>query len=273
MDIMNNAQNEWLRDILVQLSQSYYTLYPNMLSLSVNVDVTDSLSRTHFELRPDLKDELIEQGIERDDESNGRMVLPKSVDGEIHILLNSQQMTKYTDDGSMTWMGTFAHELTHAIDYYQMAIKEELHTYDPLLRTDQYLMFQLWTEYHARRLGYGFLRNQLNVDADANSKNERITHILSYEWPNQFEIYLQQYNETNDGIRQMYYTMQLLGRFSVWCDLFPNVFTDSMQLHTFNDNLWMKKLLDFFELHDSLADVHGKFEGMRLILKENWEML
>lgn len=35
---------------------------------------------------------------------------------------------KYTEDGSMTWVGILAHELTHAIDYNQFAKREGLNS-------------------------------------------------------------------------------------------------------------------------------------------------
>ena len=52
----------------------------------------------------------------------------------------------------MTWVGTLAHEYTHALDFYKMAKLEALDSYAPLEDPDRYFLFQQWTEYHARRV-------------------------------------------------------------------------------------------------------------------------
>lgn len=265
------GNNNSFDKIIRQLYQSYYTQYPDMPEIKVSAVFTDSLSRSHFEIRPDMEEELTKQGILGDDTSNGRMVLPRRVGDTIFILLNSNKVIEYSKDGSMTWIGTFAHELTHAIDYYQMSIMENMDIYDALLRTEHYLMFQLWSEFHARKTGYSFLRNFLSKDIG--NEDEQVNHILNYEWPHQLERHFRLYHATNDGNKQMDDTMQLLGRFSVWCDLFPEVFNETMLNDMFRDNIWMKHLLDFLRQCPSLDKAYSRFDEMRRILKENWESI
>ena len=95
----------------------------------------------------------------------------------------------------MTWLGTIAHELTHAIDYYQMARKEKLDCYGPLLKTASYLMFQLWSEYHAKRLGYGFMRRLLNMDINL-AEDEANKYARAKEWDRQVKDHWDEYHGT-----------------------------------------------------------------------------
>lgn len=170
-------------------------------------------------------------------------------------------------------LGTFAHELTHAIDFYQMALKENLDYYDPLLATDKYLMFHLWSEYHARKLGYSFLRKQLNVDADVNNEKKMIDYIKNIEWPNHLKRHYHEYHKTNNGNIQMNDTMQLLGRYAVWSDLFPEEINEPALKEIFINSPWMYNIYTFLRQHNSLDSVYPNFEAMRLILKENWKWL
>ena len=64
--------------------------------------------------------------------------------------------------------------MTHAIDYYQMARREALTYYDPLEESASYHMFQLWSEYHARKLGYRLLREFHEGVGNLSDKQQQI---------------------------------------------------------------------------------------------------
>lgn len=50
--------------------------------------------------------------------------------------------------------GTVLHELTHAHDYYDYADYLQISDYNTLFNSQYYNAFFLWTEFHARRIGY-----------------------------------------------------------------------------------------------------------------------
>ena len=126
------ADNQ-LQVLINTLFYMYHSTFPEAMQIPVSVSFTDNLNRTHAELRPDRADLILKEGIQSD--YNGRMVVPESLDDPIHILLNTRKVEEYTNDGSMTWIGTIGHEYTHAIDFYQMARLEELDSYSPLEET------------------------------------------------------------------------------------------------------------------------------------------
>ena len=258
-----------LEQIIEGLLGLYYAVYPEMERIVTNIILTDDLDRSHRELRPDLSSQIDEHARESVD-YNGRMVLPVSLDENITVLLNTKKILEYTNDRSMTWVGTFAHEHTHAIDYYSMARLEALDSYDPLQQISRYHMFQLWSEYHARKLGYGFLRKFLATDDGTISKEERLEHIQNYEWPFHREKHFRDYHADTNGDQQMYITMQLLGRYAVWCDLFPTEFNENIFAETYGNTPWMHHLFSFLRQHETLDAICGNFEEMKLILSENW---
>ena len=257
-----------LADKTQHLLKLYYSYYPNMKKIPVKMIITDNMENAYCNLRADRM-EKVERSHVLDD-YNGLMVVPNSVDDEISILINSNSIVKYTNDSSMTWVGTIAHELTHAIDFYQMARREKLKSYYPLENTGAYFVFQSWSEYHARRLGYRFLRNYLGVDESPLSQEEHISYILRTEWPFHINQHYKVYHATNDGDRQIYSTMQWLGRYSVWCDLFPNSFNENLLAMAFNNSPWMGRLFSFLRHHETFEEIDNHFIDMRVVLQENW---
>ena len=267
---MNNNDVE---KILESLVANYYELYPDMSKIAVKILISDCLSKTYMELRPDLEELPMKDGIYPIDNYNGLMLVPNKIGDTSNIILNKRNITISTKDKSLTWVGTLAHELTHAIDFYQMAALEQLDSYDSLLKTDDYLMFQLWSEYHARKIGYSFLRKQLGADTDSRTEMDRIQYIMNTEWPTHFNQYIADYHATSDGNQQMNDTMQLLGRYSVWCELFPHYFNHTSLQITFKHTPWMSVLFDFLTAYNSLHEAYPHFEDMKGIVRTNWSCL
>ena len=256
-----------LFDCIIEL---YYDLNPMMKRIPVNVILTDDLNRTHCELRPEYKDKLVGTSAALNNDYNGRMVVPHSIDETISILINTEKMKQYTNDGSLTWVGTVSHELTHAIDYYQMARREALPCYEPLEEMSLYRMFQLWSEYHARKLGYRFLREFHCKLGNLGDKQQQLKYIVETEWPFHKNDHYRAYHSNIDGNQQMYITMQLLGRYSVWCDLFPDYFNEQAFSSDFIQTPWMGHLFSFLRRHESFDEIYTNFEGLRCVLAENW---
>ena len=247
----------------------YYDVFPTMQRIPVNIITTEDLNQTHSELRPENKARFVGANAELKNEDNGRMVVPYSINGTISILLNTKKLLEYTGAASNTWIGTIAHELTHAIDYYQMARKEGLTHYDPLEEISLYHMFQLWSEYHARKLGYRFLREYINKSEDSVNEQQLIEDIVKIEWPYHKNYYSECFSYIDEN-QQMYNTMQLLGRYSVWCDLFPIIFNGETLSSDFNNSPWMTHLFLFLREHENLDLIYNNFEGLRKTLSEKW---
>ena len=238
----------------------YYKVFPETPVLSVGVIITSDLNMTYAKLRPDKKDQILHSQVQND--FNGRMVVPDSTMDTIHILLNSVMVKQYTEDGSMTWVGTVGHEFTHAVDFYTMAQKDELTSYTPLEEPGQYLMFQQWTEYHARKCGYRFLREFFNSIGLNLKRDEQISHILQTEAPMQTNRFHDQYQASTSNNR-LYLTMQYLGRYSVWMDLFPTTFTKELLMELNRGTYWLWDILEFLRDHETLDQIYGHFEDKK----------
>lgn len=244
----------------------YFSIYPDMEQIATNITFTDDLNETNAILRPDKAEWLLAENPQND--YNGRMVLPNSLEEPIHILVNLKKVDQYTKDGSMTWIGTIGHELTHAIDYYQMARLEELSSYLSL-EDSSHLMFRMWSEYHAKKCGYRFLRKYFELSGSMPADDDIIMHILRTELPQQTDLFNKAYN-ASFPYERLYLTMQYLGRFSVWIDLYPTHFSESKVLDACPGQFWMLDLLAFLRKHETLKNVYGKFDELQNVLKENW---
>lgn len=255
------------QSLVTNILTLYSLTFPEAEKIPVSVSFTDDLNRTHAEIRPDRKEELLASN--RQSDFNGRMVVPLSIDDNIHILLNWKKFLEYTLDRSMTWVGTLAHEYTHAIDFYQMARMEGLDSYVPLEETDHYLLFHQWTEYHARRCGYIILRRYFESIKEMPDRDDQLRHIIDTEAPRHAEWFYRDYHR-GSGSDRLYLTMQYLGRYSVWMDLFPDVFTENKLLEYCPGTYWMVNLLSFLRKHDSLENIYNHFEEFQDVLSENW---
>lgn len=255
------------------LVDAFYREYPEIERVPVEIILSDDLDETSYRLRPDIRKRLMAQGKQGNGQGNGRMVPPHNLDEKLHVLLNTEMIQKHTKDGTMSWVGTIAHELTHAADFYQMARLEGLSNYDPLQEKSLYELFQYWTEYHARKVGYGFLRKFLGVDTNPDDREAAIEHIASFEWPHHMDDHYSTYHECSDRYEQIIITMHLLGRYSVWCDLFPEVFNEKSLAFDFSHAPWMHHLFSFMRQHETLNAIYEDFSQMRKVLRENWETI
>ena len=255
-----------VQKLIDTLFQFYSTVFPDAPQIPVIVSFTNDLNATHAQLRPDHKEELLRSP--SGNEYNGRMVLPISIDEPIHLLLNVQKAAEHEKAGMHTFYGTIAHEFTHAIDYYQMARLESLGTYTPLEITGKYTFFQLWSEYHARKRGYYFLRKCFDLKGEMSDEEEQIEHIITKEAPYQARLFKDSFPKETPNQR-LYNTMQNIGRYSVWMDLFPDVFGRSHFIKVYGNN-WMWDILLFLRDHETLESIYGHFDEFKEVLSENW---
>lgn len=251
--------------IIQDVIDMYYRYYPDAQKIPVNVILTDNLNLSHGEIRPDIKEYLF--SVRPQNDFNGRMVLPVTLDKPMYILINKSKMKEYAASG--TWIGTIAHELTHAIDFYCMARLENLDNYNELEKSCKYNVFRLWSEYNARKKGYKFLRYIMSENLG--TPEEQIKDILQRELPGQKQIFLSLYNDNySNEYDQIYHVMNYLGRYSVWCDLFPDIFSEEFLATDMNDFSWPKPLLSFLRSHESLENMYENFGQLDDLLWKYW---
>lgn len=155
---------------------------------------------------------------------NGSVVLPAHI-GDIPYILISLD-TIENPKSNCQFISTIIHELTHIHDFYDFysCNKEKYNNIREIDKCIDFRSFQLWTEYSARRNGYYFYRNIMNMNNN-NSRKEQIEHILDTECPFHMNYLEKQLiKSSNDSYNFAYNIIQFIGRFSVWNDLFSNYF-------------------------------------------------
>ena len=84
-------------------------------------------------------------------DSNGTVIFAPSRDKTTLVVLSKKVLPQKDLDEVH---GTVLHELTHAHDYYDYADYLQISDYNTLFNSQYYNAFFLWTEFHARRIGY-----------------------------------------------------------------------------------------------------------------------
>lgn len=166
----------------------------------------------------------------------------------------------------LSWIGTIAHEITHVRDYKEYAQMLSAASYDEVL-TAEHRMFQLWTEFNAKRHGYYFLRKYYFDDM---TDPAQIPDIINTELPGQISFMSNEYSSTSDGWHQIYTVSQFLGRLAVWEDLFPTYFTADYIARLLTPNPWMLDLYEYLNKHRELKTAINSFSELHEIALQNF---
>lgn len=173
------------------------------------------------------------------------------------------------------WLGTLTHELTHLLDFIQYAKLNNLDSYDVIQRDMKHRPFMLWTECNARAKGYFFIRKYVFGDK-VNDKydTDQTDYILQTELPYQINVFANGYREAADNTwQQMYAATQFIGRYSIWEELFPNVFTKGLRRQVLGINQWVMDLYLLFLSNRELETANENGEEMLDIMRSNWKGL
>ena len=119
--------------------------------------------------------------------------------------------------------------------------------------------------------GYMLLRRYFEVMGQLPSMNEQLQHIIDLEAPRHTEWFYRDY-QRGSGSDRLYLTMQYLGRYSVWMDLFPGIFTENKMLEFCPGTYWMVDLLLFLRGDETLDSVYNHFSEFQDVLSENWTL-
>lgn len=182
-------------------------------------------------------------------------------------MLNSEYVLETVTKNNVDWIGTLIHEAAHVNDFkgYFKIIRPK--SYDELYEYEPHRIFLYWTEFHARAIGYYFLRKYTL----RNFKDVcHIEHILNAELPYQINYLVQEVGITPDADRQMYVIVHFLGRISVWQYLYPETFNSSFICELINNNPWMKDLYDMFVNYKSLEEIYPHFDEVEEIIMNHY---
>lgn len=254
---MDNSLQELISKIVADYFH-YYICNP----ISLSITFSDNIWETYLSIRPDHRSKLPEQR----PAFNGTIVPPLKLDGEFTVIVNKQYFFAEIANNRLSWIGTIAHEITHIRDYIEYAQIVSAASYDEVL-TPEHRMFQLWTEFNAKRHGYRFLRK---YNFDDMTDPAQIPDIINIELPGQISYMNSEYSSTIDGWHQIYTVSQFLGRLAVWEDLFPTYFTADYIVHLLAPNPWMLDLYEYLNKHRELKTAINSFPELHKIALQNF---
>lgn len=198
---------------------------------------------------------------------NGSVAFPKNVDGKYNIILSKQYIMECLDNENVNFIGTICHELTHVYDHIEYMKLLGITDFEVAPRRPNYDMFNHWTEFNARKIGYMYLRNYVIDDPYS---QEIINHVIQTELPLQINNFFGSYSSTTDGKQQVYSTMQFLGRLKAWKEIYPQIFNQSFLHELLKTNTWMIDLFSFLDENDVLEKAFNNFNQMKDILRTNF---
>lgn len=137
-----------MNEFLTGIVGDYFSEYgyePLKLAISLADDIWDE----YLKVRPDHKQML--DGQRPLPSFHGTIATPVELDGTFTIIIDNQYSKTTLKENPGAWIGTIIHELTHTIDYRDYARLVQATSYDEILDTSRHRMFQLWTEFNARR--------------------------------------------------------------------------------------------------------------------------
>lgn len=255
--------NNQLSELIANIVADYFATF-NYEPFSISLIFAEDIWKSYFDLRPDHRTRLPEQL----PSFNGTLVCPTTLDGTFTVIVDKQYFIDDIKANRASWAGTVAHETTHGKDYREYACLVGASTYDEILDTNLHRMFQLWTEFNAKRHGYYYLRKCTFSNLyDA----AQIPYIMETELPGQIAEMSQQYSSTIDGWEQIYTVSQFLGRLAVWEDLFPEPFNPGFIKTLLSTNEWMFAMYDYLNTHRELSIAIESFDELRNIVRSNFQ--
>lgn len=165
------------------------------------------------------------------------------------------------------------HELTHIVDYQNYARLNNYTSYADLFKDPKSVLFQNWSEYHAERRGYAaWLKHRYGIKLEMDG-DERKYELLRKETASNIAYYGEHYTNTAEygSERQIYFTMHLLARMSLWMQLMPIQVSQIMSTDPFNYKgiEWIKKLMYLFAKYKEIDKMNDHFMDIARIIAEN----
>lgn len=231
----------------------------------VNFCISDNLEQEYRKIRPDHEEKFSEQ-MESISNHNALTITPSKVNEKFYILIDAKYFMKSLEKDN-NWAGTVAHELTHVYDFIRYADLINCHDYDDILDINQHWMFNIWTEFHAKVIGYYYVRKYSFEDVYDESQ---IDYIVQEELPMHSKYMFDTYHATDNAFNQMYVVTHFLGRLFVWEKLFPNYFTENMIRQLLGNNGWMLDTYIFLKNHIKLDEAYRDFAELKNILRQNF---
>lgn len=254
---MGNKFNELIQQIVAD-----YFHFCNCGPINLSIIFSDDIWETYLEIRPDHRSKLPAQR----PSFNGTIAPPLKLDGTFTVIVDNQYFLRNVENSQLSWIGTITHEITHVRDYKEYAQIVSATNYDEVLTAD-HRMFQLWTEFNAKRHGYYFLRK---YSFDDITDPAQLPDIINTELPGQISYMSNEYSSTTDGWHQLYTVSQFLGRLAVWEDLFPTYFTADFITSLLAPNPWMYDLYEYLNKHRELKEAINSFDELHEIALQNF---
>ncbi|MCI6242357.1 MAG: hypothetical protein MR646_03510 [Agathobacter sp.] len=251
--------------------EEYYK-YFSLNVIDVDIMFSSRISDAVMKIRPDYLDGEIRTRPEEIDKYRGMIIPPREREGKFTIVISYYYLLDSCQRDDFQWVGTLVHEMTHVQDYVEYADMHDMKSYDKIQRRIEHRPFALWTEFNAKAKGYFFMSKYQYSESYTDIYDKTHTDfILQKELPFQIKAFNKSCSAAEGNMdEQLYSTMQFLGRYSVWENLFPNIFDKNMREKVMEGNKQMYNLYLFLIEHQKLEDADKEWDKMMEAIGGNY---
>ena len=264
--------NRVMMKTINRIMNSYFRFF-KIKDLNLQVILTNDMYET--QKKYGFSDEKIRSLDEKTARKNWKhvaacMKYPKSMDEPFTLLFKRSYLEKAPIYEKYRLV---FHELTHIIDYKNYARLNNYKSYADLFSDPKSVLFQNWSEYHAERRGYAaWLKHKYGIKLQMDGDKRKFA-LLRQETASNIAYYGEHYTNTAEygSERQIYFTMHLLARMSLWMQLMPIQVSEIMSKDPFNYKgiEWIKKLMYLFAKYKEIEKMNDHFMDIAAIIAEN----
>ena len=258
----------------IQRIMNSYVRFFNIKNLNTQVILADDM----YEVQKNYG--FVDEEIKSLDEATARknwkhvaacMKYPKSMDEPFTLLFKRDYLERSPIYEKYRLV---FHELTHICDYKDYARLNNLSSFRQLFSSQETVLFQHWSEYHAERRGYAaWLKYRYGIKMTVPEFTKKRIDIMEKETVSNIQYYGEHYTNTAEygSTRQIYFTMHLLARMSIWHQILPVQVSEILSKPPFDYKgiIWIKKLMKLFETYHNIDQMNDHFYDIARIIAEN----
>lgn len=232
--------------------QKFYCKYPIYKDKAmIRLHTVDSIYEKAIMIAStDGMKKLLNSNQEKLSEYNGTVIWGKTINDYFDVFI----ATKIFRYDLYTWRGTIFHEFIHAFDFYDYTAYLNIKYMDEIMETKYYSDFCMWSEFHARRIGYKNVLEYVYRDLSQFNNNIYLSNIKLAA-----ENYCTNIN--------LYNFMQFAGRYFIIkralrdkCPSFQDLFQNKELIVDISE---MEELYNFLEKHDNFNLIIDELELLR----------
>lgn len=260
---MLNMSNVKLLDIAENIFYDYTKYTP----VDYILEFTDNVYERKLELAIDEDDE--KEIIANKDfylRVNGTIALPIAISERPYVVISNNAPKE-----NYQIINTIIHELTHIHDFYDIVKYNDRTHFTRMRNLDNITVFTLWSEFHAKKIGYFTYRSTLNKSFGY-ADNDILENIINIELPHwNRHLLLSLEDSKANPFSYMSCLFSYFGRYAVWSELYSDRFPGLPNGLSLNHRVIINELFNFLRINSEYNLIRNKLEKLGILMNNLYE--